>query len=40
MVMTGLMTALANRREEMFPPDPFRSTVLLADVPVLEPQRR
>jgi hypothetical protein len=40
MVMTGLMTALANRREEMFPPDPFGSSVLLKDVPVLEPQRR
>ena len=40
MVMTGLMTVVANRREEMFEPDRFRSTVLLRDVPVLEPLRR
>lgn len=40
MVLSGLMTALANLQEDAAPAEPGRPVVLLADAPVLEPQRR
>jgi hypothetical protein len=40
MVFTGFMTVIANSRESMVPADGSRPVVLLADAPVLEPQRR
>jgi len=40
MVLSGLMTVIANRSSELGPQELARPTILLRDVPVLEPLRR